>query len=52
MVGAWLVAAPLLGIFQTTESILMNNIIVGAVVALYNAWFLFVRSNTDVRNRG
>jgi hypothetical protein len=50
-VGAWLVAAPLLGIFATTESLLMNNIIVGAVVALYNAWFLFVRGNTEVRER-
>ncbi len=49
--GAWLVAAPLLGIFTTQSSLLMNNIIVGAVVALYNAWFLFMRGNVDARTR-
>lgn len=52
IVGIWLVAAPLLGIFTTRSALITNDIIVGAVVALYNAWFLFVRGNTDVRNRG
>jgi len=51
IVGIWLVAAPLLGILTTRSAILTNNIVVGAVVALYNAWFLFVRSNTDVKTR-
>lgn len=52
VVGLWLVAAPLLGLFTTRSALLTNNIVIGAVVALYNAWFLFMRSNTDVRNRG
>lgn len=26
-----------------------NKTTTGAVVALYNAWFLFIRGNTDVR---
>lgn len=48
IVGAWLVFAPFLGIFATEESLLMNNIVVGSVVALYNAWFLFIKGNTQV----
>jgi len=51
IVGIWLVAAPLLGIFTTRSSLITNNIVVGAVIALYNAWFLFMKSNMDVRNR-
>jgi hypothetical protein len=50
IVGIWLVTAPLLGIFTTRSALLTNNIVIGAVVALYNAWFLFVRGNTEVRN--
>lgn len=51
IVGIWLVAAPLLGIFTTRSSLITNNIVVGAVIALYNAWFLFMKRNMDVRNR-
>jgi hypothetical protein len=51
VVGLWLVAAPLLGIFTTRSALLTNNIVVGAVVALYNAWFLFVKGNTEVKSR-
>ncbi len=51
IVGIWLVAAPLLGIFTTTSALITNNIIVGAVVALYNAWYLFVKNNMGMRSR-
>jgi len=51
VVGLWLVAAPLLGIFTTRSALLTNNIVIGAVVALYNAWFLFVKGNTEVKSR-
>ncbi len=51
IVGIWLVAAPLLGIFTTRSSLITNNIVVGAVVALYNAWFLFMRNNADLKTR-
>jgi len=45
------VAAPLLGVFTTEQALLTNNIVVGAVVALYNAWFLFIRNTADMRER-
>jgi len=45
------VAAPLLGIFTTQSALNTNNIIVGAAIALYNAWFLFIRNNTEVASR-
>ncbi|HCW52031.1 MAG TPA: hypothetical protein DGR79_08255 [Clostridiales bacterium] len=51
IVGIWLVAAPLLGVFTTEQALLTNNIVVGAVVALYNAWFLFIRNTADVGER-
>ncbi|HCJ11334.1 MAG TPA: hypothetical protein DHW14_09275 [Clostridiales bacterium] len=51
IVGIWLVAAPLLGVFTTEQALLTNNIVVGAVVALYNAWFLFIRNTADMRER-
>ncbi len=51
IVGIWLIAAPYLGILTTRSAINLNNVIVGAVIALYNAWFLFVRGNTNVTNR-
>ncbi len=49
--GLWLIGAPLLGILTTRSAIVTNNIVVGAVVALYNAWYLFVRGNTEVTNK-
>ena len=52
IVGAWLIVSPYLGIFDTmANGLFWNNVIVGAVIALYNAWFLFARGSVDVKNR-
>ncbi len=32
-----------------TRGLFWNNVIVGAVVALYNAYYLFARGNVDVK---
>lgn len=50
--GFWLIAAPYLGLLTTRSALNLNNLIVGAVIVLYNAWFLFVRNKTDLSNRG
>lgn len=50
LVGAWLIVSPYLGVFDNMQNgMLWNNVIIGAVVALYNAWYLFARNNVDVR---
>lgn len=50
IVGAWLIISPNLGVFDTmTRGLFWNNVIVGAVVALYNAYYLFARGNVDVK---
>ncbi|MEW6309001.1 MAG: hypothetical protein AB1492_08145 [Bacillota bacterium] len=52
IVGLWLIAVPLLRIFElNTAAAAWNNIIVGGVVAAYNAWFLFLKDNTDVKTK-
>ncbi len=49
IVGAWLILAPLVGIFATYQGLVWNSVIVGAVVGLYNAWYLFARQNVEVK---
>lgn len=52
IVGLWLIAVPVLRIFEmNTAAAAWNNIIVGAIVAAYNAWFLFIRGNTEVKTK-
>ena len=47
LVGAWLVLAPFTGLLDTATAVFWNNVIIGAVVALYNIYFLFLRQNID-----
>lgn len=50
LAGAWLVISPYLGVFvNMPNGMLWNNVIVGAAVALLNAWYLFARGDVDVR---
>lgn len=49
--GIWLVAAPLIGIFTTRSAMVTNDVVVGAIVALYNAWFLFTRNTSETKAR-
>ncbi|HSW09925.1 MAG TPA: SPW repeat protein [Bacillota bacterium] len=49
VLGAWLVLAPLLGIFATFQGLVWNSVIIGAVVGLYNAWYLFGRQQQPVK---
>ncbi|MFO8059330.1 MAG: SPW repeat protein [Bacillota bacterium] len=46
--GAWLIISPYLNIFDT-RNLMVNSAVIGAVVLLYNLWFLFARTNVDVR---
>ncbi len=46
LAGAWLILAPYLNILDT-RNLMMNSAIVGAVVLLYNVWYLFARQNVD-----
>jgi hypothetical protein len=50
VVGAWLVLAPLLGIFATFQGLVWNSVIIGAVIGLYNAWYLFGRQQQAVKD--
>jgi hypothetical protein len=49
LVGAWLALAPYLGFLETESALVMNNLIVGAVVALYNLYYLAAKGNVDVK---
>lgn len=48
IVGAWLILSPYLNILDA-RSMTVNSAVIGAVVLLYNLWYLFARSNVDVR---
>lgn len=47
LVGIWLVLSPFTGILATSQAVFWNNVIIGAVVALYNIYYLFLRQNVD-----
>lgn len=49
IVGIWLAIAPTLDFFASPMNLFWNNVIVGAVVAAYNIYFLAVRQNVDVK---
>ncbi len=51
IVGAWLVLSPFTGLLDTAQSVFWNNVIIGAVVALYNIYYLFLRQNVDARQQ-
>ena len=46
--GAWLILSPYLNILDA-RSMTVNSAVIGAVVLLYNLWYLFARNNVDVR---
>ncbi len=46
VVGAWLAIVNFTDILAPA-TLLGNNVIFGIVVALYNAYFLFIKSNVD-----
>lgn len=49
LVGAWLALAPYTGLLETESALIYNNIIVGAVIALYNLYYLSAKNNVDVK---
>lgn len=46
VVGVWLALVNFTGILPPA-TLAGNNVVLGVVVALYNAYFLFVKSNVD-----
>ncbi|PKM82509.1 MAG: hypothetical protein CVU88_03230 [Firmicutes bacterium HGW-Firmicutes-13] len=46
VVGAWLAVVNFTNIL-TPATLAGNNIVLGIVVALYNAYFLFIKANVD-----
>lgn len=50
IVGAWLALVNFMP-FLTTQTLMINNVIVGVVVAIYNLYFLFAKNNTDVKSK-
>lgn len=48
IVGIWLAIVNFTPIMSPT-TLAANNIILGIIVALYNAYYLFARRNVDVR---
>jgi len=50
VVGAWLAIVNFTNILTPT-TLLGNNVVLGIVVALYNAYFLFVKSNVDAKQQ-
>ncbi|NLZ39362.1 MAG: hypothetical protein GX893_07135 [Firmicutes bacterium] len=49
LVGAWLALVNYMSLLSS-EQLMLNNVIIGIIVAIYNAYFLFVKNNTDVKN--
>ncbi len=48
VVGIWLVIANFVVLMPPT-SLALNNIIIGVIVAIYNAYFLFARRQVDTQ---
>ena len=48
VVGAWLALVNLVNIL-TPDLLLLNNIVLGIIVALYNAYFVFAKNNVDAK---
>ena len=50
IVGAWLAFVNFMPVLE--EGMLMiNNAIIGIIVAIYNAYYLFAKNNSDVINK-
>lgn len=50
IVGAWLALVNFMPIIPE-DFMMINNVAVGIIVAIYNAYFLFAKNNTDVKER-
>ncbi|HZK25823.1 MAG TPA: hypothetical protein VFC74_10630 [Oscillospiraceae bacterium] len=50
IVGVWLAFVNFMPILPS-ELLMLNNAIIGIVVTLYNAYFLFAKNNTDVKQK-
>jgi hypothetical protein len=50
VVGAWLAFINYTKMFEPS-TLAWNNIILGIVVAVYNAYYLFAKGNVDVKNK-
>lgn len=50
IVGVWLAFVNFMPILPS-GLLMLNNAIIGVVVALYNAYFLFAKNNTDVKQK-
>jgi len=48
--GAWLALANFMP-FLEANTLLVNNVIIGLVVLIYNLYILFAKNNTDVKDR-
>ncbi|NLZ92786.1 MAG: hypothetical protein GX922_02020 [Firmicutes bacterium] len=50
IVGAWLALVNFMEILPA-ELTMLNNVGIGIIVAIYNAYFLFAKNNVDVKNQ-
>lgn len=49
LVGAWLAFVNFMP-FLNSNTLMLNNVIIGIVVAIYNIYMLFAKNNTDVKS--
>ncbi|EEG76323.1 hypothetical protein [Dethiobacter alkaliphilus] len=49
IVGAWLAFVNFMPILPS-GLLLLNNTVIGIIVAIYNAYILFAKNNTDVKS--
>lgn len=50
LVGAWLAFVNFMP-FLNSNTLMLNNVIIGIVVAIYNIYMLFAKNNTDVKSK-
>ncbi len=50
VVGAWLAFVNFMP-FLSPNTLMINNVVIGVVVAIYNIYMLFAKNNTDVKNK-
>ncbi|NLM45507.1 MAG: hypothetical protein GX200_01705 [Firmicutes bacterium] len=50
IVGAWLAFVNFIPVLDE-RMLMINNAVIGIIVAIYNAYFLFAKDNTDVKNK-
>ncbi len=48
IVGAWLILVNIFEMFSPT-GFFWNNVILGAIILVYNVYYLFARQNVDVK---